>query len=90
MTGAERRQFERRSQWRELLAAARGFCDRMRAAGVIGERTYGRKITALTVAAWALQHHEDIPNSVKVEMLTDDCPLAEHLEIRIGELLNQR
>ena len=52
-----------RSQWRDLLAAARGFCERMCAAGVIGERTYGRKINALTVAQWALQHHEDIPRS---------------------------
>ena len=76
MTQAEKKQFERRAGWRDLLAAARGFCERMRVVGVIGDSTYDRKINALIVAVWALQHHEDIPRSALVEASSPTTPAA--------------
>ncbi len=88
MTQAQRRAFETSCAWRDLLAAARGFCERMRAAGVIGERTYGRKINALTVAQWALQHREPIPRSAMVELLREDeSHLDVHVELRFQEII---
>jgi hypothetical protein len=79
--------FEQVCRWRELLAAASAFIERMHDGKVFSDRLYRRKADALFVAKWLLNRGEPVPRPVVCELLRNDkTHLADHLRLRLEEL----